>query len=186
MKNLLERTLALIFIIFLSPFLGTLYFLIKINSKGPALYWSERVGKKNISFFMPKFRTMIIDTPEVATHLLQEPDKFVTSLGRFLRKTSLDEIPQLYSILMGDMSFVGPRPALLNQVDLIELRKEHKIDRVLPGVTGWAQVNGRDELSIEAKVKFEQEYLKRRSLFFDSYIIWLTLAKVFKREHVSH
>ena len=162
------------------------YFLIKINSKGPALYWSERVGKKSISFFMPKFRTMIIDTPEVATHLLQEPDKFVTSVGRVLRKTSLDEIPQLYSILIGDMGFVGPRPALFNQVDLIELRKENKIDRVLPGVTGWAQVNGRDELSIEAKVKFEREYLKRKSIFFDSYIIWLTLAKVFKREHVSH
>ncbi len=182
----MERFLALIILLLSTPLLLIVCVLVKINSRGPALYWSERVGKNSISFFMPKFRTMTTDTPEVATHLLQEPDKFVTSLGRVLRKTSLDEIPQLYSILMGDMSFVGPRPALFNQVDLIELRKEHKIDKLLPGVTGWAQVNGRDELSVEVKIKFEREYLKRRSIFFDSYIVWLTLAKVFKREHVSH
>lgn len=186
MKRTFDISLALILIPLLCPIFIIIFLLIKLDSSGPAIFWSKRVGKDSMLFFMPKFRTMFVETPQLATHLLEDPDQYLTGVGRLLRKTSLDEIPQLYSILRGDMCFVGSRPALFNQIDLIELRKEHKIDKLLPGVTGWAQVNGRDELSIEEKVKFECEYLKRRSVYFDVYIIWLTLVKVFKREHVSH
>jgi len=159
---------------------------VRITSSGPALYWSDRVGRKNVIFRMPKFRTMRTDTPAVATHLLGNPDQFLTPIGSFLRKTSLDELPQLWSILKGDMSFVGPRPALFNQYDLIELRTRHNVDALLPGLTGWAQINGRDELAIPEKVKLDVEYLQRQSLLFDLNILLLTLLKVVRREGVTH
>ena len=159
---------------------------IKLSSKGPVLYWSKRVGQNNIIFNMPKFRTMQICAPSVATHLLSDPEKFLTPIGGFLRRTSLDELPQLFSILEGSMSFVGPRPALFNQDDLINLRSDSGISRLKPGVTGWAQINGRDDLSIQKKVEFEKEYLKKMSFVFDLKIIWLTFFKVFKRDGISH
>jgi O-antigen biosynthesis protein WbqP len=159
---------------------------VRLNSPGPALYWSDRVGRDNRIFRMPKFRSMRIDTPEVATHLLTSPDRYITPVGRFLRKTSLDELPQLWSILKGDMSFVGPRPALFNQDDLVALRNEKGVHRLVPGLTGWAQVNGRDELAIPVKVALDEEYLRRRSLAFDLKILWMTLLKVLRRQGVSH
>ena len=160
--------------------------LIKLTSKGPVLYWSNRVGKNNRIFRMPKFRTMCIDTPAVATHLLTTPANYLTTLGGFLRNTSLDELPQLYSVLKGDMTIVGPRPALFNQDDLIELRTERGVQVLTPGLTGWAQINGRDELPIPIKVEFDEYYLKHRSFIFDLSIIFLTFVKVLKREGVSH
>lgn len=159
---------------------------VRLNSPGPALYWSDRVGRYNRIFRMPKFRSMRIDTPEVATHLLTSPDRYITPVGRFLRKTSLDELPQLWSILKGDMSFVGPRPALFNQDDLVALRTEKGVHRLVPGLTGWAQVNGRDELAIPVKVALDEEYLRRQSLAFDLKILWMTLLKVLRRQGVSH
>ncbi|MCS6765703.1 MAG: sugar transferase [Candidatus Protistobacter heckmanni] len=159
---------------------------VRLTSPGPTLYWSDRVGKDNALFRMPKFRSMRIDTPEVATHLLADPASYLTPIGGFLRKTSLDELPQLWNILRGEMSFVGPRPALFNQADLIEARTRRHIDELLPGLTGWAQVNGRDELSIPEKVALDGEYLARRSLLFDIRILWLTAKKVLIREGVSH
>jgi O-antigen biosynthesis protein WbqP len=157
-----------------------------LTSKGPVLYWSDRVGRGNSIFRMPKFRSMRVGTPAVATHLLQEPGAYLTPIGSFLRKSSLDELPQLWSILKGDMSFVGPRPALYNQDDLISLRTQSGVHRILPGLTGWAQVNGRDELPIPDKVKLDVEYLKRRSLGFDLHILWLTFVKVVSRDGVTH
>ena len=159
---------------------------IRRTSKGPVLYWSDRVGKNNNIFKMPKFRSMLIDTPAVATHLLDNPDAYLSPIGGFLRSTSLDEIPQLFSVLKGDMSFVGPRPALFNQEDLIALRSEKGVDKLLPGITGWAQVNGRDELSIPDKVALDVEYLNRQSFWFDMKILWMTFLKVIKRDGVSH
>lgn len=159
---------------------------VRLTSPGPALYWSDRVGRHNRLFKMPKFRTMRIDTPAVATHLLKNPDQWLTPIGSFLRKSSLDELPQLWSILRGDMSFVGPRPALFNQHDLITLRLEKGIDELLPGLTGWAQVNGRDELPIPKKVELDVEYLQRQSLLFDLKILWLTVLKVLSKGGVSH
>lgn len=159
---------------------------VKLTSAGPALYWSDRVGRHNRIFRMPKFRSMRVDTPAVATHLLQNPKAYLTPIGSFLRKSSLDELPQLWSILVGDMSFVGPRPALFNQDDLIALRTEQGVDALVPGLTGWAQVNGRDELPIPDKVKLDVEYLQRRSFMFDLYILWLTALKVIRRDGVSH
>ena len=159
---------------------------IRLTSKGSALYWSDRVGKNNNIFKMPKFRSMLIDTPAVATHLLDNPDAYLSPIGGFLRSTSLDEIPQLFSVLKGDMSFVGPRPALFNQEDLIALRSEKGVDKLLPGITGWAQVNGRDELSIPDKVALDVEYLNRQSFWFDIKILWMTFLKVVKRDGVSH
>ena len=159
---------------------------IRLTSKGSALYWSDRVGKNNNIFKMPKFRSMLIDTPAVATHLLDNPDAYLSPIGGFLRSTSLDEIPQLFSVLKGDMSFVGPRPALFNQEDLIALRSEKGVDKLLPGITGWAQVNGRDELSIPDKVELDVEYLNRQSFWFDMKILWMTFLKVIKRDGVSH
>ncbi len=159
---------------------------VRTTSRGPVLYWSERVGKNNITFRMPKFRSMFVETPAVATHLLGNPDVYLTPIGSFLRKSSLDELPQLWSILKGDMSFVGPRPALFNQNDLIALRTEHGVHELLPGLTGWAQVNGRDELPIPEKVKFDLEYLHRQSLGFDLLILWLTFIKVLRRDGVSY
>ncbi len=160
--------------------------LVRATSKGPALYWSDRVGKNNQIFRMPKFRSMRIGTPAVATHLLENPATYLTPIGSFLRKTSLDELPQLWSILVGDMSFVGPRPALFNQDDLIALRTQYGIHALTPGLTGWAQVNGRDELPIPDKVQLDFEYLKKQSLLFDIRILWLTFVKVLGREGVSH
>jgi O-antigen biosynthesis protein WbqP len=159
---------------------------VRTTSAGPALYWSNRVGKGNRIFKMPKFRSMRVGTPAVATHLLADPASHLTPIGSFLRKSSLDELPQLWSILVGDMSFVGPRPALFNQQDLIDLRTQHGVDSLLPGLTGWAQVNGRDELPIPQKVALDVEYLQRRSLVFDVRILWLTFVKVLRRDGVSH
>jgi O-antigen biosynthesis protein WbqP len=159
---------------------------VRITSAGPALYWSDRIGRGNQKFKMPKFRTMRVGTPAVATHLLDNPGRYLTPIGSFLRKSSLDELPQLWSILKGDMSFVGPRPALFNQADLIELRTTQGVHNLLPGLTGWAQVNGRDELPIPQKVALDVQYMQRQSLGFDIYILWLTVLKVLRRDGVSH
>lgn len=159
---------------------------VRLSSPGPALYWSERVGRHNRLFRMPKFRSMRTDTPAVATHLLDDPSRWLTPIGPFLRRSSLDELPQLWSILCGDMSFVGPRPALFNQDDLIELRTRAGVHELVPGLTGWAQVNGRDELPIPQKVALDAEYLRRHSLAFDLRILWLTAVKVLRREGVQH
>jgi O-antigen biosynthesis protein WbqP len=160
--------------------------LVRLTSKGPVLYWSDRVGENNQLFLMPKFRTMRVGTPVVATHLLHRGEVHVTYFGRFLRRTSLDELPQLASVLAGKMSLVGPRPALFNQHDLIALRTQYGIHRLRPGITGWAQVNGRDELTLEEKVAFDREYLERQSLSFDLRILCLTLVRVLRRDGVSH
>lgn len=157
-----------------------------LTSKGPVIYWSDRVGRENAIFKMPKFRTMKIDAPAVATHLLSNPDQYLTPVGNFLRKYSLDELPQLINILKGEMSFVGPRPALFNQHDLVELRTKKGIHVLVPGLTGWAQINGRDELPIPVKVEFDEHYLKHRSFFYDMKIIFLTVFKVLKSEGVKH
>ncbi len=159
---------------------------VRLTSPGPALYWSDRVGRNNRIFKMPKFRSMRIDTPAVATHLLQNPEQWLTPIGSFLRKSSLDELPQLWSILMGDMSFVGPRPALYNQDDLIALRTSRGVHVLLPGLTGWAQINGRDELPIPQKVALDEQYLQQQSLWMDVKIIALTAFKVIKKDGVSH
>ncbi len=161
-------------------------FFIRFSSPGSVLYWSERVGCNNKNFFMPKFRTMRTDTPAVATHLLDSPDDYLIPAGRFLRRTSLDELPQLWSILTGEMSFVGPRPALFNQDDLIALRTKAGIHKLTPGLTGWAQINGRDDLSIEDKVALEKDYLEHRSFFFDLKIIALTVLKTVQSKGISH
>ena len=162
------------------------WLVVRLTSSGPAIYWSDRVGRNNLIFKMPKFRTMHRDAPTVATHLMTNAGSFLTPIGSFLRKSSLDEIPQLWSILRGDMSFVGPRPALFNQVDLIQLRTERGIHHLMPGLTGWAQINGRDELSIYEKVKLDEEYLRRQSLSFDFKILWQTFFGVLSRAGVSH
>jgi O-antigen biosynthesis protein WbqP len=159
---------------------------VRLTSPGPALYWSDRVGRNNRIFKMPKFRSMRIDTPAVATHLLQNPDQWLTPIGSFLRKSSLDELPQLWSILNGNMSFVGPRPALFNQQDLVELRTQYGVHKLQPGLTGWAQINGRDELPIPEKVKLDVEYMLRQSFWLDFRILWLTFIKVIQRDGVSH
>ena len=160
--------------------------LVLLTSPGPALYWSDRVGRNNAIFRMPKFRSMRVGTPAVATHLLADPKSHLTPIGSFLRKSSLDELPQLWSILVGDMSFVGPRPALFNQDDLVALRTQCGVHELVPGLTGWAQVKGRDELPIPEKVKLDAEYLRRRSFSFDLFILWLTALKVISRDGVSH
>lgn len=159
---------------------------VRLTSKGPVLYWSDRVGRNNVIFKMPKFRSMRVGTPAVATHLLADARSHLTPIGSFLRKSSLDELPQLWSILSGDMSFVGPRPALFNQQDLIAMRTEQGVHTLVPGLTGWAQVNGRDELPIPEKVKLDVAYLQRQSFSFDIYILWLTFIKVMRRDGVSH
>ncbi len=160
--------------------------LVRLTSPGPALYWSDRVGRYNKIFKMPKFRSMRVGTPALATHLLANPKAHLTPFGSFLRKSSLDELPQIWSILVGDMSFVGPRPALFNQHDLIELRTQKNVHALVPGLTGWAQVNGRDELPIPRKVALDAEYLQRQGFWFDIKILWLTLLKVVQRDGVSH
>jgi O-antigen biosynthesis protein WbqP len=159
---------------------------VRLTSPGPVLYWSDRVGRNNVIFKMPKFRSMRIDTPTVASHLLDKPEQWLTPIGSFLRKTSLDELPQLWCILRGDMSIVGPRPALFNQHDLIALRTEQGVHRLLPGLTGWAQINGRDELTTAQKVRFDAEYLQRHSTTLDMRIIWRTLIQALRSQGVSH
>ena len=186
MKRAFDIALALFALLFLGLPLLMVALAVKLTSPGPVLYWSDRVGRNNRVFKMPKFRSMQTGTPAVATHLLQSPDAYLTPIGSFLRKSSLDELPQLWSILKGDMSFVGPRPALFNQDDLVALRTAAGVHELLPGLTGWAQVNGRDELPIPQKVVLDAAYLKRRSLAFDVYILWLTAMKVIRREGVSH
>jgi O-antigen biosynthesis protein WbqP len=186
MKRSFDIFLAVNVIALLFLPLILLSLIVSITSTGSVFYWSERVGQGNRIFRMPKFRTMIVGTPAVATHLLNDPKVYLTPIGSFLRKSSLDELPQLWSILRGDMSFVGPRPALFNQDDLVALRNEFGVDRLLPGLTGWAQVNGRDELPITQKVALDVEYMQRQSLWFDIQIIWLTVLKVLKSDGVSH
>jgi O-antigen biosynthesis protein WbqP len=183
-----------VFDILLSLFLIFLFFTpmvilaicIRLTSSGPSWFWSDRVGRDNVLFTMPKFRTMHIDSPNVATHLMKDPNLYLTPIGGFLRSSSIDELPQLFSVLKGDLSFVGPRPALYNQIDLIALRNENGVARLKPGITGWAQVNGRDELSIEEKAYLDEEYLKRRSFIFDCKILWITGLKVLLRRGISH
>lgn len=186
MKRIFDICLAIVASLVLLLPIGLLALLVRLTSNGPALYWSDRVGRDNRVFRMPKFRSMRLDTPAVATHLLQDPNTYLTPMGAFLRKTSLDELPQLWCILKGDMSFVGPRPALFNQDDLIELRTQHGVHRVVPGLTGWAQVNGRDELPIPDKVELDREYLRRRSFWFDLQIVLMTAWRVLRRDGVSH
>ena len=186
MKRLFDLAVALVASVFLALPIVMTALAVRLTSPGPALYWSDRVGRHNRIFSMPKFRSMRIDTPAVATHLLQHPEQWLTPIGSFLRKSSLDELPQLWSILKGDMSFVGPRPALFNQDDLITLRTEQGVHELVPGLTGWAQVNGRDELPIPQKVALDAEYLERRSLLFDMKILWMTALKVLARDGVSH
>lgn len=186
MKRLFDLIVGLVAALILAPVILVVATMVRLTSKGPVLYWSDRVGKKNHIFKMPKFRSMRVGTPAVATHLLQDPKVYLTPIGSFLRKSSLDELPQLWSILVGDMSFVGPRPALYNQDDLIALRTECGVDALLPGLTGWAQVNGRDELPIPQKVALDHCYLLNKSLFLDIKILWLTFVKVIRRDGVSH
>lgn len=185
-KRLFDFAVALVAAVFLALPIVMTALAVRLTSPGPALYWSDRVGRHNRIFKMPKFRSMRIDTPAVATHLLQNPEQWLTPIGSFLRKSSLDELPQLWSILKGDMSFVGPRPALFNQDDLIALRIEKGVHELVPGLTGWAQVNGRDELPIPQKVQLDVEYLNSRSLLFDMKILWMTALKVLARDGVSH
>lgn len=186
MKRLFDLSLALMLSLLLALPIALIALAIRLTSAGPAVYWSNRVGRDNKIFRMPKFRSMRTDTPAVATHLLQNPEQYITPVGKFLRKTSLDELPQLWSILVGDMSFVGPRPALYNQDDLIALRTERGVHTLVPGLTGWAQINGRDELPIPQKVEFDDQYLQRRSFWFDLRIMALTAWRVLRRSGVSH
>ena len=186
MKRLFDLLLAIAAALVLALPIALAALMVRLTSPGPALYWSDRVGRHNRIFKMPKFRSMRIGTPAVATHLLQDPKVYLTPIGSFLRKSSLDELPQLWSILVGDMSFVGPRPALFNQDDLIALRTECGVHELVPGLTGWAQINGRDELPIPEKVKLDVEYLRRQSFWFDIRILWLTFVKVIRRDGVSH
>ena len=186
MKRLFDFTCSFTALIFLAIPMLMAALAVKLTSPGPILYWSDRIGRNNTIFKMPKFRTMRTDTPAVATHLLGDPDQWLTPVGGFLRKSSLDELPQLFSILTGDMSIVGPRPALFNQDDLIALRTEKGVHLLTPGLTGWAQINGRDELPIPVKVEFDEYYLKNRSFMLDIQIIYRTFAKVVKREGVTH
>ena len=186
MNRLADLTLAWPIALFSVPFALGIYLCVRATSPGPAIYWSDRVGQRNRIFKMPKFRTMRIDTPAVATHLLADPEKALTPIGSFLRRSSLDELPQLWSILKGDMSFVGPRPALFNQYDLVALRTQCGVDALVPGLTGWAQVNGRDALSIPDKVQFDLQYLQKRSFTMDMKILYMTFVKVMRRAEVSH
>ena len=186
MKRIFDSLLVVIVIILLVVPIILAAIAVRITSKGSVLYWSDRIGRNNEIFKMPKFRSMRIDTPAVATHLLDNPDYYLSPIGGFFRRSSLDELPQLFSVLKGDMSFVGPRPALFNQEDLIALRTTNGVDKLLPGITGWAQVNGRDELSISDKVALDVEYSNRQSFWFDMKILWMTFLKVIKRDGVLH
>jgi O-antigen biosynthesis protein WbqP len=186
MKRIFDLFMSLAIVFIFWWLILVIVFSIKITSDGPILYWSNRIGKNNTLFKMPKFRTMYLNTPVVATHLLKDPSQYLTPIGSLFRKTSLDELPQLWSILIGDMSFVGPRPALFNQYDLIQLRTSNGIHKLLPGLTGLAQVNGRDDLSIKEKVAFDKEYMKKKSFIFDLKILYLTFIKIIRREGIQH
>lgn len=186
MKRIFDLVLAIFILIGLMLPILLVALMVRITSIGPVLYWSDRVGRNNAIFKMPKFRSMRVDTPAVATHLLSDPNRFLTPIGSFLRKSSLDELPQLWSIIRGDMSFVGPRPALFNQYDLIELRTQHGVDKLLPGLTGWAQINGRDELPILEKVRLDVDYIHLQSFWFDLKVIFWTFLKVLKKEGIQH
>ena len=186
MKRHLDILMSCLTLLAFCPVIVLVALLVKLTSKGAIFYWSSRVGRRNNIFIMPKFRTMKVETPTVATHLLYDSSQYLTPIGSFLRKTSIDEFPQLWSILIGDMSFVGPRPALFNQDDLIALRTQYGVDQLVPGLTGWAQVNGRDELSISDKVKYDVEYLQQQSIWFDMKILGLTFLKVVRLSGVSH
>lgn len=186
MKKWFDLMLALMASVFLAMPVFLVALLVRLTSTGPILYWSDRVGRNNRIFKMPKFRSMRVGTPAVATHLLTDPKAHLTPIGNFLRKSSLDELPQLWSILVGDMSFVGPRPALFNQDDLVALRTKYGVDQILPGLTGWAQINGRDELPIPDKVQLDVEYMQRQSFFLDLKIIFLTFLKVLRRDGITH
>ena len=186
MKRIFDLLFAVISLALLLIPMLLIAIVIRLTSKGPSIYWSDRIGKDNEIFKMPKFRSMLIDTPTIATHLLNNPDTYLSPIGSFLRRYSLDELPQLLSVLKGDISFVGPRPALYNQDYLITLRTEKGVNKLLPGITGWAQVNGRDELLIPDKVALDVEYINRQSFWFDMQILWMTFLKVVKRDGVSH
>jgi O-antigen biosynthesis protein WbqP len=186
MKRIFDILIGLLLMIVFSVSMVLLAVLIRLSSKGPSIYWSDRIGRNNTIFKMPKFRTMRQGTPAVATHLLHNPGNYVTPIGKVLRKLSLDELPQLYSVLKGDMSFVGPRPALFNQSDLMDLRTQKGVHRLVPGVTGWAQINGRDELPIPVKVQHDEYYLHHRSFGFDLHILGLTIIRVICRSGVTH
>ena len=186
MKRIIDLLLVVVIFFILGVPMILVVISIRLTSKGPILYWSDRVGKNNLTFKMPKFRSMIIETPTLATHLLKEPDTYLSPIGSFLRRSSLDELPQLFSILKGDMSLVGPRPALFNQNNLINLRTKNGVDKLLPGITGWAQVNGRDKLSISDKVLLDIEYLQYQSILFDIKILWMTFLKVIKQDGLHH
>ncbi len=186
MKRLIDLFLALCASLLLAIPILVVAVMVKVTSPGPVLYWSERVGRRNHNFLMPKFRSMRVGTPALATHLLENPGEYLTPIGSFIRRTSLDELPQLWSIWRGDMSFVGPRPALFNQHDLIEARTAAGVDQLVPGLTGWAQVNGRDDLPIPKKVQLDAEYLGRRSILFDLKILWLTFINVIRSKGVAH
>jgi O-antigen biosynthesis protein WbqP len=186
MKRVFDLLLAVIAALVLVVPVLLVALAVRLTSAGPALYWSDRVGRQNKLFKMPKFRSMRVGTPAVATHLLADPKSHLTPIGSFLRKSSLDELPQLWSILKGDMSFVGPRPALFNQQDLMDLRTAQGVHALVPGLTGWAQVNGRDELPIPQKVALDAEYLERQGFWFDIQILWMTFLKVVRRDGVSH
>lgn len=186
MKRFFDLVILLFIIVIIALPILIIAIVVRLTSVGPVIYWSDRIGAHNVIFKMPKFRTMQVGTPAVATHLLSDSGKYLTPVGSFLRKSSLDELPQLWSILVGDMSFVGPRPALFNQEDLISLRTQYGIEKLMPGLTGWAQVNGRDELSIPVKVEYDLEYLRKQSFWFDIKILGLTFLKVVRRVGVSH
>jgi O-antigen biosynthesis protein WbqP len=185
-KRFIDLALAVVATLILAVPVLVVALLVRLTSSGPALYWSDRVGRNNVIFKMPKFRSMRIGTPAVATHLLQDANAHLTPIGSFLRKSSLDELPQLWSILRGDMSFVGPRPALFNQDDLVALRTQYGVHELTPGLTGWAQINGRDELPIPDKVMLDVEYMQRQSIWFDIRILWLTFIKVVRRDGITH
>ena len=186
MKRFFDLIVAVALLVFFLIPMIIIFILIKFTPEGTPIYWSDRLGRKNRIFKMPKFRSMRVDTPAVATHMMTDPSAFLFPMGAFLRRYSLDELPQLFSILKGDMSLVGPRPALFNQEDLIMLRTKKGVDKLMPGVTGWAQVNGRDELSIDQKVDLDVEYLDRRSFWFDLKILWMTFLRVIRSDDVSH
>lgn len=186
MKRAFDLLFCILFGVLLAvPFI-ILVMAVRLTSKGPVLYWSDRVGRNNVIFKMPKFRSMYVGTPAVATHLLDNPQAHFTPIGSFLRRSSLDELPQLWSILVGDMSFVGPRPALFNQYDLINMRTKENVHTLVPGLTGWAQINGRDELHISQKVAFDLEYLHRHNFWLDIRILWITFMTVLRRDGISH
>ena len=186
MKRIFDLLFGSVLLILLAIPMLLIMIAVRLTSKGPALYWSDRVGKDNKTFKMPKFRSMLVDTPVVATHLLDNPNSYLSPIGGFLRRSSLDELPQLFSVLIGDMSFVGPRPALYNQDDLIILRNEKGMDKLLPGITGWAQVNGRDILTVFDKIDLDEVYMQRQSFWFDMRILWMTFLRVIKQDGVSH